>query len=267
MVLIIECVLLFFLQIFILFSFLHLSHIAAECTSTTMCWNCKEPGHLASECPNDPVCHMCGKMGHLARDCFHPSLPTYDSRLCNNCYKAGHIAAHCTNEKACNNCRKTGHLARDCSNEPVCNLCYISGHVARQCPKGSLPEPEMFGGPFRDIICHTCGHPGHISRDCVSIMICHNCGGMGHIEYECPSRRLFDRGSRRYYWWVQTAVTIVNRLRLILKKIQTVENFYRIVFKRLLESLSAIFFYSDTCQEILEISVLVFLVYVSRREF
>ncbi|XP_059597899.1 uncharacterized protein LOC132254897 [Vitis vinifera] len=77
-------------------------HIAAECNSTTICWNCKESGHLASQCPNDLVCHMCGKMGHLARDCSCPSLPTHDARLCNNCYKPGHIATDCTNEKACN---------------------------------------------------------------------------------------------------------------------------------------------------------------------
>lgn len=184
-------------------------HIAAECTSTTMCWNCKEPGHLASECHNDPVCHMCGKMGHLARDCSNPSLPAHDARLCNNCYKAGHIAADCTNEKACNNCRKTGHLARDCPNDPVCNICNISGHVARQCPKSSLPPPEMVGGPFRDIICRNCGHPGHISRDCVSIVICNNCGGRGHQAHECPSVPMFDRGLRRYWWWIWLVVFIV----------------------------------------------------------
>lgn len=177
---------------------------------------------------------MCGKMGHLARDCFNPGLPAYDSRLCNNCYKAGHIAAHCTKEKACNNCRKTGHLARDCRNEPVCNMCYISGHVARQCPKGSLPEPDMFGGPFRDIICHTCGHPGHISRDCVSIMICSNCGGMGHKQYECPSRRLFDRGPRRYYWWVLTAGCPSQQYSYVISLFsRNCENLYRLVLKEI----------------------------------
>lgn len=113
----------------------YFSHIAVECNSRTLCWNCKEPGHLASQCPNYPVCHICGKIGHLARDCINPSLPTHDARLCNNCHKPGHIAVHCTNEKACNNCRKTGHLARDCLSEAVCNNCNISGHMACQWPK------------------------------------------------------------------------------------------------------------------------------------
>lgn len=176
---------------------LYSRHIAAECNSTTMCWNCKEPGHLASQCPNDPVCHMCGKIGHLARDCTNPGLPAHDTRLCNNCYKQGHIAADCTNEKACNNCRKTGHLARDCPNEPVCNICNISGHVARQCHKST--SASEIGGPFRDIVCRNCGHPGHISRDCVSIVICTNCGGRGHQSFKCPSGRMFDRGLRRYW--------------------------------------------------------------------
>ncbi|XP_052477659.1 zinc finger protein GIS2-like [Gossypium raimondii] len=100
-------------------------HIAVECNSTTICWNCKEPGHLAGQCPYEPVCNMCCKMGHLARDCLNPRLPAHDARLCNNCYKAGHFVADCTNEKACNNCHKTGHLARDFHNEPVCNICNI----------------------------------------------------------------------------------------------------------------------------------------------
>ncbi|KVI04938.1 Zinc finger, CCHC-type [Cynara cardunculus var. scolymus] len=193
-------------------------HIAAECTSTTMCWNCKESGHLSSECPNDPVCHMCGKVGHLARDCHNPSVSSYDARLCNNCYKPGHIAADCTNEKACNNCRKTGHLARDCHNDPVCNICSISGHVARQCPKSgsdlpSLPGPlkhgssslmgplgtsSMMDDPFRDMICRNCGRPGHISRDCVPMVICSNCGGRGHQEIECPSARIYDPFDRAF---------------------------------------------------------------------
>lgn len=186
-------------------------HIAAECNSTTMCWNCKESGHLASQCPNDPVCHMCGKIGHLARDCMNPALPSHDARLCNNCYKPGHIAVDCTNEKACNNCRKTGHLARDCPNEPVCNICNISGHVARQCPKSSLASD--IGGAFRDIHCHNCGQPGHISRDCVSIVICNNCGGRGHQAYECPSARMFDRPRR--YWQEVRNIFLVGNFSLI----------------------------------------------------
>ncbi|KAF7133066.1 hypothetical protein RHSIM_Rhsim09G0164600 [Rhododendron simsii] len=173
-------------------------HVASECTSTTTCWNCKEPGHLANECNNDPVCHMCGNMGHLARDCSNSSLPSHDVRLCNNCYKAGHLATDCTNDKACNNCRKTGHLARDCPNDPVCNVCNISGHMARQCPKSHLPPMEMVGGPFRDMICRNCGLPGHISRDCVSIVICNNCGGRGHQGYQCPSVPMLHRGLRRF---------------------------------------------------------------------
>ncbi|KHG06226.1 Zinc finger GIS2 [Gossypium arboreum] len=173
------------------------SHIAAECNSITMCWNCKEPGHLPGQCPSEPVCNMCGKMGHLARDCLNPRLPAPDARLCNKCYKAGHFATDCTNEKACNNCRKTGHLARDCPNEPVCNICNISGHVARQCAKSKLSSD--MGGRFRDIFCRNCGQPGHISQDGVSIVICNNCGGRGHLHYECPSARMYDRsGVRRY---------------------------------------------------------------------
>ncbi|KAF8396759.1 hypothetical protein HHK36_018390 [Tetracentron sinense] len=173
-------------------------HIMSECTSKTMCWNCKKPGHLASECKNDPICHMCGKMGHLARECSGSGLPPYDPRLCNNCYKPGHIAADCTNEKVCNNCRNTGHLARECPNEPVCNTCNVSGHVARQCPKSNHLASEIVGGPFRDIICRNCSQPGHISRDCVAIVICNNCGGRGHQAFECPSGRMLGRGFRMY---------------------------------------------------------------------
>ncbi|KAK8275416.1 hypothetical protein V6Z11_D10G136800 [Gossypium hirsutum] len=158
------------------------NHIAVECNSTTICWNCKEPGHLAGQCPYEPVCNI---------------LPAHDARLCNNCYKAGHFVADCTNEKACNNCHKTGHLARDCHNEPVCNICNISGHVARQCAKSKL-SPDI-GGRFRDIFCRNCGQPGHISQDCFSIVICSNCGGRGHLHYECLSARMYDRsGVRRY---------------------------------------------------------------------
>ncbi|TYH49570.1 hypothetical protein ES332_D10G146200v1 [Gossypium tomentosum] len=143
-------------------------HIAVECNSTTICWNCKEPGHLAGQCPYEPVCNI---------------LPAHDARLCNNCYKAGHFVADCTNEKACNNCHKTGHVARDCHNEPVCNICNISD----------------IGGRFRDIFCRNCGQPGHISQDCFSIVICSNCGGRGHLHYECLSARMYDRsGVRRY---------------------------------------------------------------------
>lgn len=189
--------LLFMVEYLILYQILFcFSHIAAECNSTTMCWNCKEPGHLANQCPNDPVCHMCGKMGHLARDCYNPSLPAHDARPCNNCYKPGHTAADCTNEKACNNCRKTGHLARDCPNEPVCNICNISGHVARQCSKSSLASDV--GGPFNDIICRNCGQHGHLSHECVAIVICNNCGGRGHQAFKCPSAPFYDRGPRRY---------------------------------------------------------------------
>ncbi|RRT34815.1 hypothetical protein B296_00057137 [Ensete ventricosum] len=30
-------------------------HIAAECTTKALCWNCKEPGHVASNCPNEGI--------------------------------------------------------------------------------------------------------------------------------------------------------------------------------------------------------------------
>ncbi|KAK8936727.1 hypothetical protein KSP39_PZI012561 [Platanthera zijinensis] len=188
-------------------------HIAAECSTKALCWNCKEPGHLASECTNEGICHTCGKSGHIARDCPTPGLPPGDMRLCNNCYKQGHMAADCTNEKACNNCRKTGHLARDCSNEPVCNLCNISGHVARQCPKadaigdrggsfyrGGVGGGGGGGGGYRDVICRNCNQIGHISRECMGpLMVCNNCGGRGHFAYECPSGRFFDRAPPRRY--------------------------------------------------------------------
>ncbi|KAH7574974.1 hypothetical protein JRO89_XS02G0028600 [Xanthoceras sorbifolium] len=183
-------------------------HIALECTTKALCWNCREPGHMANNCPNEGICHTCGKGGHRARDCTAPPLPPGDLRLCNNCYKQGHFAADCTNEKACNNCRKTGHLARDCPNEPICNSCNVSGHVARQCPKGNVVGDRgasvrggsvRGGGGYRDIVCRNCQQLGHMSRDCMGpLMICHNCGGRGHLAYECPSGRFMDRFSRRY---------------------------------------------------------------------
>ena len=182
-------------------------HIASECTTQSLCWNCREPGHTAGNCPNEGICHTCGKAGHRARDCTTPQLPPGDLRLCNNCFKQGHIAVDCTNDKACKNCRKTGHLARDCQNEPVCNMCNISGHVARECTKAGVIE-ERGGGArggsgYRDIICRTCHQPGHMSRDCMgTLMTCHNCGGRGHHAYECPSGRFLDRFPRRY-WWTQ----------------------------------------------------------------
>ncbi|TXG64652.1 hypothetical protein EZV62_011646 [Acer yangbiense] len=181
-------------------------HIASECTTKALCWNCREPGHMAGNCPNEGICHTCGKGGHRARDCTAPPLPPGDLRLCNNCYKQGHFAADCTNDKACNNCRKTGHLARDCPNEPICNMCNVSGHVARQCPKGNILGDHRGasirgggGSGYRDIVCRNCQQLGHMSRDCMGpLMICHNCGGRGHLAYECPSGRFMDRYSRRY---------------------------------------------------------------------
>jgi cellular nucleic acid-binding protein len=184
-------------------------HIASECTTKSLCWNCREPGHMASNCPNEGICHTCGKAGHRAKECTAPPLPPGDLRLCNNCYKQGHIAADCTNEKACNNCRKTGHLARDCPNDPICNLCNVAGHVARQCPKTNTIA-ERGGGVrssgYRDVVCRSCQQPGHMSRDCMGpLMICHNCGGRGHLAYECPSGRFMDRFARRY-WWMRDRV-------------------------------------------------------------
>ncbi|GFY94969.1 zinc knuckle (CCHC-type) family protein [Actinidia rufa] len=184
---------------------LQLRHIVSECSTKSLCWNCREPGHMAGNCPNEGICHTCGKAGHRARDCTAPPVPPGDIRLCNNCFKQGHIAVECTNDKACKNCRKTGHLARDCTSEPVCNLCNITGHVARECPKGNLIE-ERGGGArgggygYRDIICRSCHQPGHMSRDCMIpvMMICNNCGGRGHHAYECPSGRFMDRFPRRY---------------------------------------------------------------------
>lgn len=177
-------------------------HIASECTTKSLCWNCREPGHTASNCSNESICHTCGKAGHIAREC---SAPPGDLRLCNNCYKQGHIAADCTNEKACNNCRKTGHLARECANEPVCNMCNISGHVARLCPKGNVMGERggggggrSSGGGFRDVAFRNCQQVGHMGSDMGAFTICRNCGGRGHMAYECPSGRFMDRFPRRY---------------------------------------------------------------------
>ncbi|KAG6779568.1 hypothetical protein POTOM_015960 [Populus tomentosa] len=180
----------------------HLWHIASECTTKSLCWNCREPGHMASNCPNEGICHTCGKAGHRAKECTAPPMPPGDLRLCNNCYKQGHIAADCTNDKACNNCRKTGHLARECPNEPICNMCNVAGHVARQCPKSNMlgDRGGMRSSGYQDIVCRNCHQYGHMSRDCMGpLMICHNCGGRGHRAIECPSGRMMDRYPQRFY--------------------------------------------------------------------
>ncbi|KAK8625057.1 hypothetical protein V6N13_089937 [Hibiscus sabdariffa] len=180
-------------------------HIASECTTKSLCWNCREPGHTANHCPNEGVCHTCGKSGHRARDCTASPMPPGDVRLCNNCYKPGHIAADCTNDQACKNCRRPGHLARDCTNDPICNLCNVAGHMARHCPRSNMVGDRSGGGrgggyrDQRDIMCRNCHQLGHMSRDCMGpLMICHNCGGRGHMAYECPSGRYLDRYPRRY---------------------------------------------------------------------
>ncbi|KAF9590541.1 hypothetical protein IFM89_035859, partial [Coptis chinensis] len=92
-------------------------HIAAKCSTKSLCWNCREPCHMASDCQNEGICHTSDKAGHIAKDCAAPSLPPGDLMVCNNCYKQVHIAVDCTNDKACNNCRKTGHLGRHYPNE------------------------------------------------------------------------------------------------------------------------------------------------------
>lgn len=177
-------------------------HMAADCNSKTMCWNCKEPGHLSTECKNQPICHSCEKMGHLAREC----PKSCDPRVCSNCFQPGHLAADCINEKACNKCRKPGHLARECLNVPICNTCNLSGHVARQCPNQALPlpfqpqfpSPLMFGGPpivggqLYNIYCRNCGCPGHISHQCMFMIMCSVCGDRGHQPFECPSGPMLD---------------------------------------------------------------------------
>ncbi|RAL39724.1 hypothetical protein DM860_003257 [Cuscuta australis] len=176
-------------------------HKSSECTTQSLCWNCREPGHMAGSCPNEGICHTCGKAGHRAKDCTAPPVQPGDLRLCHNCYKQGHVAAECTNDKACNNCRKTGHLARECHNDPVCNLCNISGHVARDCPKGGDIDERGYGLPrvgFRDVVCRNCDQVGHMSRDCMTMIICQNCGGRGHSALICPSGRFLDRFPRRY---------------------------------------------------------------------
>ncbi|KAF9593887.1 hypothetical protein IFM89_025821 [Coptis chinensis] len=68
-----------------------LKHIAVECSTKSLCWNCREPGHMGSDFQNEVICHTFGKTGHIARDFAAPSLPPGDLRVCNNCYKTGHI--------------------------------------------------------------------------------------------------------------------------------------------------------------------------------
>lgn len=41
----------------------------------------------------------------------------------------------------------------------------------------------------KNIICHNCKLPGHISRDCPKpLIVCHACGQRGHIKPNCPSK-------------------------------------------------------------------------------
>ncbi|KAL0891731.1 hypothetical protein Bca101_015714 [Brassica carinata] len=175
-------------------------HNLSECSTKSVCWNCREPGHMSNTCTKEGICHSCGIAGHQAKDCTGRHLPPGDLRLCNNCYKQGHFAADCTNEKACNNCRKTGHLARDCRDDPVCNHCNLSGHLAIKCPKTHVLAQERRPRGIRaqireeeEVVCRNCRQVGHMSRDCrARLMICRNCGGRGHIAYECPSERLVN---------------------------------------------------------------------------
>jgi hypothetical protein len=46
---------------------------------------------------------------------------------------------------------------------------------------------EQLLGPDadRDRVCHNCGEPGHVARNCMLPMICSNCGDVGHRSFEC----------------------------------------------------------------------------------
>ncbi|KAF9591175.1 hypothetical protein IFM89_002130 [Coptis chinensis] len=96
-----------------------IKHIAAECSTKSLCWNCCEPDHMGSDFQNEVICHTFGKAGHIARD------SASDLRVCNNCYKTGHIGVYCTNDNAYNNCRNIGHLGLDL----MVDLLGCAGHL------------------------------------------------------------------------------------------------------------------------------------------
>lgn len=50
----------------LLFEIIINSHIAAECPTRKLCWNCKEYGHMASECTNKTLCHTCNGYSHIS---------------------------------------------------------------------------------------------------------------------------------------------------------------------------------------------------------
>ncbi|KAF9613268.1 hypothetical protein IFM89_006767 [Coptis chinensis] len=60
-------------------------HIAAECSTKSLCWNCCEPDHMGSDLQNEVICHTFSKAGHITRD------SAADLKVCNNCYKTSHI--------------------------------------------------------------------------------------------------------------------------------------------------------------------------------
>ena len=55
--------------------------------------------------------------------------------------------------------------------------------------------------PRSNIICHTCGTPGHISKDCRKPkIVCFGCGQEGHVRPNCPNKTAdggFNKGGAR----------------------------------------------------------------------
>ncbi|KAJ2743140.1 hypothetical protein GGI20_003968 [Coemansia sp. BCRC 34301] len=58
--------------------------------------------------------------------------------------------------------------------EIICRKCYRPGHIAKDCTT---------------LMCTVCGNDGHTSKDCkLTGNVCHACNMRGHIASECPQR-------------------------------------------------------------------------------
>ncbi|XP_039019879.1 cellular nucleic acid-binding protein homolog [Hibiscus syriacus] len=91
-------------------------HIASECTTKSLCWNCHEPGHTASSC--------CGKSGHQARECTAPPMPPGDVRLCNNCINQVilHLTARMTRHATTVGGQVTWHASAQMTRSATCAM-------------------------------------------------------------------------------------------------------------------------------------------------